>query len=115
MVQIRDGLQVIPAIAVGERYDSNVFFRAKVPGLDRSDYVSRVAPLIRGLYGSSAMTVNATVGANAEYYAKHTNLNYVGTNAGLLLDLSPMSSRLWQGMTFQVRESFLYTLNRPAF
>ena len=115
MVQIRGGLQVIPSIAVGERYDSNVFFQSKKPGLDRSDYVTRVAPQIRGIYGGSAMTVNATVGANAEYYAKNTNFNYVGANAALSLDLSPMLDRLWNGMTFQVRDSFIYTPQPPSF
>lgn len=115
MVQIRDGLQVIPSIAVRERYDSNVFFQAKKPGLDRNDYVTTVVPQIRGLYGGSAMTVNATVGAFAEYYAKNTNFNYVGTNAALFLDLSPMLARLWEGMTFRVVDSFIYTPQPPSF
>jgi len=114
-VQMGGGFRVIPSIQVAERYDSNVFFQAKVPGLDRSDYVTTVAPQIRGLYGGSAMTVNATVGANAEYYAKNTNFNYVGTHAALSLDLSPMSNRLWEGMTFQVRDSFMYTPQPPSF
>jgi len=114
-VQIRGGFRVIPAIRVAERYDSNVFFLAKVPGLDRSDYVTSVAPEIRGLYVGSEMTVNATVGANAEYYVKNTNFNYVGTNAGLSLDLSPMLNRLWKGMTFQVYDSFRYTPQPPSF
>ena len=115
MVQIRGGFQVIPSIVVAERYDSNVFFQAKIPGLDRSDYVTTVAPQIRGLYGGSAMTVNATVGANAEYYAKNTDFNYVGTNAALSLDLSPMLNRLWEGMTFTVFDSFRYTPQPPSF
>ena len=48
------------------------------------------------------MTVNATVGANAEYYVKNTNFNYVGQMQPLSLDLSPRLSRLWEGMTFTV-------------
>jgi hypothetical protein len=114
-VQSRGGFQVIPSIAVAERYDSNVFFQAKVPGLDRSDYVTTVVPQIRGLYGGSAMTVNATVGANAEYYAKNTNFNYVGANSALSLDLSPMLNRLWEGMTVTVVDRFTYTPQPPSF
>ncbi len=114
-VQIRGGFQVIPSIAVGERYDSNVFLQAKVTGVDRSDYVTTVVPQIRGIYGGSAMTVNATVGAIAEYYAKNTNFNYVGTNAALSLDLSPMLERLWKGMTFTVSDRFIYTPQPPSF
>lgn len=113
--QIRDGFQVIPSIAVAERYDSNVFFQAKVRGLDRSDYVTTVVPQIRGIYGGSAMKLNATVGANAEYYAKNTNFNYVGANAGLLLDLSPTTNRLWEGMSFTVFDQFRYTPEPPSF
>jgi hypothetical protein len=114
-VQSRGGFQVIPSIAVGERYDSNVFFRAKQPGLDRSDYVTTLAPQVRGLYGGSAMTVNATVGANAEYYLKNTNFNYVGANAGLSLDLSRMLNRLWEGMTFSVIDWLSYSPQPPSF
>ena len=115
-VQMRGGLQIIPSIAVAERYDSNVFFRAKAPGLqDRSDYVTSAMPQIRGLYDGSEMKVNATVGANAEYYVKNTNFNYVGANASLLLDLSPMLARLWEGMSFRVTDRFIYTPQPPSF
>jgi len=116
-VQITEGFRVIPSIAVAERYDSNVFFVAKekVPGVDRSDYVTTVVPQIRGLYGGSAMTVNAMVGANGEYYAKNTNLNYVGTNAALSLNLSPMLNRLWEGMTLLVTDSYRYSPLAPSF
>ena len=116
MVPFRGGFQIIPSIAVAERYDSNVFFRPKAPGLqDRSDYVTTVVPQIRGLYDGSAMRVNATVGAYAEYYAKNTNFNYVGMNAGLSLDLSPMLDRLWRGTTFTVGDVFRYTPQPPSF
>ena len=115
MVPITEGFRVIPSIAVAGRYDSNVFFQAKVPGLDRSDYVTTAAPQIRALYGGSAMTVNATVGANAEYYTKNTNFNYVGTNGSLFLDLSPMLDRLWRGTTFTVVDQFIYTPQPPSF
>lgn len=115
MVQMREGFRVIPSIGVRERYDSNVFFQAKTPGQDRSDYVTTVVPQIRGLYGGNAMTVNATVGANAEYYVKNTNFNYIGANAGLFLDLTPMLDRLWRGMTFTVADRFIYTPQPPSF
>ena len=115
MVPITDGFRVIPSITVAERYDSNVFLSPKSSTLDRSDYVSTVAPQIRGLYSGSAMTVNATVAAVASYYAQHTNLSNVGTNAGLFLDLSPMLGRWWQGATFTVFEQFRYTPEPPSF
>ena len=115
MVPMTGGFLIIPSIAVAERYDSNVFYRSKSPGLDRSDYVTTVVPQIRGLYAGSAMTVNPTVGANAEYYAKNPDFNYVGANAGLFLNLSPMLGRLWNGTTFTVDDRFRYTPQPPSF
>ena len=114
-VQMRAGFQVVPSIAMAERYDSNVFFTAKTPGLDRSDYVTTARPQIRGLYSGSAMTMNAMVGANAEYYAKNPDFNYIGAYGALSLDLSPMLTQLWKGMTLTVLDSFTYTPQPPSF
>ena len=115
MLQVTDGFRLIPTIAAAERYDSNVFFLPKTPGLDRSDYVTTLRPQIRGLFAGSGMKVNAVVGATAEYYVKHTDFNYVGANAGLSLDLGPMLDRLWQGMQLTISDSFSYTPQPPAF
>lgn len=114
-VQLQGGFRVIPSVAVAERYDSNVFFRQKTPGLDRSDYVTTVAPQVRMIYGGDAMRVNGTVGANAEYFVKNTNFNYIGANGALALDLSPMLGKLWRGMTFQIVDTFRYTPEPPSF
>ena len=82
--QIKEGFRIIPTIMVGERYDSNVFFRPPTPGLDREDYVTTASPQIRGLYAGSLISVNAVGGATGEYYAKNTGLNYIGDNARCL-------------------------------
>lgn len=115
MVQLTDGFRIIPTISAAQRYDSNVFFLPKTAGLDRSDYVSTLAPQIRGLFAGSGMKLNATVGATAEYYVKNTDFNYVGANAGLSLNLGPMLDRLWQGMIVTITDSFQYTPQPPAF
>jgi hypothetical protein len=60
MVQMREGFQVIPSISIGQRYDSNVFFVSKRPGLDREDFVSTAVPQVRGYYVGESFTVNAT-------------------------------------------------------
>jgi len=114
-IQLKAGFHIIPSIAAAQRYDSNVFFRQKIPGQDRSDYVTTVAPQVRMIYVGDAMRVNSTVGANAEYFAKNTDFSYVGANGALALDLSPTVSKLWRGMTFQIVDTFRYTPEPPSF
>ncbi len=104
MVQVREGFQVIPSISVGQRYDSNVFFVPKRQGLDREDFVTTAVPQVRGYYVGNWFDVPATASAIGEYYAKHPTLNYVGANTGLVLSLSKLLDRWWQGATVLQRD-----------
>lgn len=115
MVQVREGFQVIPSISVGQRYDSNVFFVPKRQGLDREDFVTTALPQVRGYYVGSWVDVNASLGAIGEYYAKHPNLNYVGANTGLMLSLSKLLDRWWQGATLTASDTYVYSPQAPAF
>jgi len=47
MIQLKEGFHVIPSIMVGERYDSNVFYAPKTPGLNREDFVTTTVPQVR--------------------------------------------------------------------
>ena len=115
MVQVREGFQVIPSISVGQRYDSNVFFVPKRQGLDREDVVTTAVPQVRGYYVGNWFDVNATAGAIGEYYAKHPTLNYVGANTGLVLNLSKLLDRWWQGATMTASDTYVYSPQAPAF
>ena len=115
MVQMREGFQVIPSISIGQRYDSNVFFVRKRPGLDREDFVSTAVPQVRGYYVGELFTVNATAGAIGEYYAKHPTLNYVGANTGIALDLRKLLDRWWQGASLTASDTYIYSPQAPAF
>ncbi|MEO5955266.1 MAG: hypothetical protein ABIR36_06205 [Nitrospiraceae bacterium] len=114
-LQLGEGFRIIPSVTVGERYDSNVFFAPKTPGLKRDDVVTTVAPQVRGLYAGDLYTVNATIGAIGEYYAQNSGLNYVGTNAGIFLDMSRLASRLREGTRLTVSDTYMYTPQPPAF
>ena len=100
---------------IGERYDSNVFFRPRTPGLDREDFVTTTSPQIRGLYAGSLISVNAVGGATGEYYAKNTGLNYIGANAGASLDMSKFLAQWWRGSTWQVTESYINSAQPQSF
>lgn len=115
MVQVTDGFKIIPAVIIAGRFDSNVFFAPKSPGLDRSDYVTTVAPQIRALYAGSLMRLNVTGGALGEYYVKNQGLSYVGVNAGVALDVSPMLDRLWKESRLTVTDTYSFTPQPPAF
>ena len=115
MVQMREGFQVIPSISIGQRYDSNVFFVRKSPGLDREDFVSTAVPQVRGYYVGESFTVNATAGAIGEYYAKNPTLNYVGANTGIALDLGKLLNRWWQGASLTASDMYVYSPQAPAF
>ncbi|MDN5942225.1 MAG: hypothetical protein L0H94_10115, partial [Nitrospira sp.] len=101
--QIMEGFRIIPTIMVGERYDSNVFFRP-TPGLNGEDFVTTTSPQVRGLYDGSLISVNAVGGATGEYYAKNTGLNYIGANASASLNMSKFLAQWWRGSTWQVTE-----------
>ena len=114
-LQIKEGFRIVPTIMVGERYDSNVFFRPPTPGLDREDFVTTTSPQIRGLYDGSLISVNAVGGATGEYYAKNTGLNYIGANAGASLDMSKFLAQWWRGSTWRVTESYLNSAQPQSF
>ena len=115
MVQVREGFQVIPSISVGQRYDSNVYFVSKRPGLDREDFVSTAVPQVRGYYVGNWFDMNAAAAAIGEYYAKNPTLNYVGANTGLVLSLSKLLDRWWQGATLTASDTYVYSPQAPAF
>ena len=115
MVHVTEGFQVIPSISVGERYDSNVYFVPKRQVLDREDFVTTTVPQLRGLYVGDSFAVNASASAIGEYYAKNTNLNYVGTNTGIALDASKLLDRWRQGAMLRVTDTYIYTPQAPAF
>ena len=100
---------------VGERYDSNVFFQPPRPGLDREDFVTTASPQIRGLYAGSLISVNAVGGATGEYFAKNTELNYIGANARASLDMSKFLEQWRPGSTWQVTEFYMNSTQPQTF
>ncbi len=115
MVQVREGLQLIPSLSIGQRYDSNVFFVPRRRGLDREDMVSTAVPQVRGYYVGNWIDVNASAAAIAEYYAQHPTLNYVGANTGVVLNLSKLLDRWWQGATWTASDTYIYSPQAPSF
>jgi hypothetical protein len=114
-LQIKEGFRIIPTIMVGERYDSNVFFRPPTPGLDRADFVTTTSPQVRGLYAGSLVSANVVGGATGEYYAKNTGLNYIGANASASLDMSKFLAHWWRESTWHETEFYIDSAQPQSF
>lgn len=118
-IRVGNGLHVVPSVQVSERYDSNVFFASKsqLQGLTPEDFVTTVAPQVRGLYTDheNLVKVNAVVGAVGSYYATNTGLSYVGANVGAVLDMSDLLSQWRPGAKWTVSDTFFYSPQPPAF
>lgn len=118
-IRVTEGFHVIPSVGVSERYDSNVFFAPKslLQGLNPADFVTTVAPQVRGLYtdGQKLVKANAVVGAVGSYYVNNTGLSYVGANAGVVLDMDDLLSRWRPGARWTVSDTFFYSPQPPAF
>lgn len=114
-----DWLRVIPSVQVSERYDSNVFFapKSQLQGLTPEDFITTVAPQIRGLFADrkKLVKVNAVGGAVGSYYVNNTGLSYVGTNAGAVLDLSGLLSQWRPGTRWTVSDTYFSNPQPPAF
>jgi len=118
-IQVREGLRVVPSIQVSERYDSNVFLasRSLLQGSTPEDFVTTVVPQVRGLYADQQrlVKVDAVAGAVGSYYVNNTGLNYVGANAGAVLDMSDLLSRWRPGARWTVSDTYFYSPQPPAF
>jgi hypothetical protein len=106
--------EVVPSLCVAERYDSNVFFRPATPGLQGHDFVTTVNPRVlvnhSGEYASGVLSL----GGFSETYAKNTNLNYLGTNDSLFLNLDNSIKRLFPHASLRIMDTFSYTQLPPG-
>jgi len=109
------GLRIIPLIGMTERYDGNVFFAPKLPGLDRQDWVTTVSP--RVFLQDNGRIIGSTVyaGATGGYYAKNTGLSYIGYNAGGSLNVTGLLRRFVPEASLYLTGAYTYTPLPPAF
>lgn len=106
---------VVPSMCIAERYDSNVFYRPLTPGLDREDFVTTVNPMLRVNHNGDYASGFLNVGGFSETYVKNPNLNYLGTNNRLSLNLDNSIKRLLPNASLSVDDTFSYTPLPPGF
>jgi hypothetical protein len=108
-------LQFIPSICVSERYDSNVFYAPKSPGLNRADYVTDVNPQVRINHNGEYVTGYLDVGGFYESYARNSNLNFFGTADTVYLNLDNSIKRLLPNASLSFTDYIRYTPTPPGF
>jgi len=103
---------LVPSLAVSERYDSNVLF---VPGRNLEDYVTNISPQV--MVDHKGPLIDGTVrgGGTAEVYVKNPGLNYVAANGGVTLNLDNAVAQLVRGAGLKVSDTFYFTPQPPAF
>jgi len=106
--------EVVPSMCVAERYDTNIYYRSPPPGVDPKDFVTTVNPMIRANHNGGYVSGFLNVGGFIETYAKNTELNYVGTNGTLFLNLDNSIKRLLPNASLSVTDSVRYTPLPPG-
>ena len=107
--------EVVPSMCVSERYDSNVFYSPPRPGLQRYDFVTNVNPMLRVYHNGDYASSVLTLGGFDETYIKNPELNYLGTNDTLSLDLDKSIKRWLPNASLIVLDTFSYTPLPPGF
>lgn len=108
-------LRFVPSLCVSERYDSNVFFIQKTPGLNRADFVTDVNPQLRVSRDGEYIGAILDLGGFYETYARNSDLNFFGTADSLYLNFDKSIKRLFPNASLTVSDNVRYTPTPPGF
>lgn len=70
-------------LGAGEEYNDNIFFSNEGKDKDKSDFITHIVPTFKFIYaplGAIAPTLNASLSASGEIYARNSDLNNFGKN-----------------------------------
>jgi len=107
--------EVVPSLCMSERYDSNVYFVPSTPGLTRNDFVTNVSPTLRINHNGDYAAGFLNIGGYGETYINNPNLNYIGTNGTLNLNLDNSIKRLLPNASLRIDDAFRYAPTPPGF
>ena len=104
---------VIPTLSVSERYDSNIFFTPKsllAPDRKPEDFVTTVTPQINMAHAGSLMRGSLFAGGLITKYLHNPSLDFIGINAGGMLELKDAANKVSQRITsLTVRGTYQFT------
>jgi hypothetical protein len=111
----KESLQFIPSLCVSERYDSNVFYAPKTPGVNPADFVTDVNPQVRVNHNSEYVAGYMDLGGFYESYVRNSELNFFGTADTLYLNLDNSVKRLLPNASLSITDYVRYTPTPPGF
>src|SRR5215467_6791202 len=106
---------VVPYLCVAESYDTNVYFVPKPTSLKLDDYVTTISPGLRMNGGGEYASGFADVGGFGQTYVRNPNLNYIGFNGTVSLNLDNSVKKLSPDAGLQVFDSGRYAPTPPGF
>lgn len=105
-------LSVVPSVAVSETYDSNVL---NVANQQKDDYVTRITPQVTAELKGRLMSGTLQAGLTGAFYVNNPDLDYIGANGGLNLNLDNVMNRVVPRLKIQLSDFVTYTPQPPAF
>jgi len=105
-------LSVLPSVTVSETYDTNVLL---VAGQQKDDYVTRITPQVSAELKGRLMSGSFQAGLTGAWYVRNPDLNYIGANGGLNLNLDNVVNRVVPRLKIQLSDFVTYTPQPPAF
>ena len=105
--------QIIPALTISERYDSNVFYVGQ--GTNLQDYVTTFNPKVKVEHKNSLVEGNVYVGLIGEVYVRNPGLNYFAPNGGVAANLDQTVQRVSRRLKLMIKDDFMYTPRPPSF
>ena len=86
-----------------------------LPGLKLEDYVTTIAPSVRAIGGGEYASGFLDVEGFGQTYVRNPNLNYIGFNGTLSLNLDNSVKKLFPNAGLQVFDSGRYAPTPPGF
>src|SRR5574341_644401 len=105
-------LKIVPSVAVSETYDSNVLL---VAGQQKDDYVTRITPQVSAELKGRLMSGSLQAGLTGAFYVNNPDLNYIGVNGSLNLNLDNIVNRVVPRLKIQLSDFVTYSPQPPAF
>jgi hypothetical protein len=105
-------LSIVPSVAVSGTYDTNVLF---VENQQKDDFVTRITPQVTAELKGRLMSGSLQAGLTGAFYVHNPDLNYLGANGGLNLNLDNLVNRVIPRLKVQLADFVGYSPQPPAF
>lgn len=114
----QEKVTILPSVNLSERYNSNVFMVSPsllASGTKTDDFVTTITPQVVAFTDYDFGRANLMTRATFASYVRNPELNYVGVNAGLSLNLNRLVQKFDPNAGLQVFQGAMYAPVLPSF